>query len=311
MNATLSVIMPVYNASRYLKDTIESVLAQTWSDFEILIIDDGSTDNSLEIAHFYSQKDKRVKLFLQENQGVSIARNQGVQLTSGEFVAFIDADDQWLPNKLAAHLQHFNQNSNLGMSFAKTEFLTPDGQPTGKLSNSPLINLKTQHFLYENPTITVSNIVVRREVFQTIGYFDENMNYAEDLDWCLRVIASQKWKVEGINQVLTRYRTCETGLSSKLYCMEEGWQKLISKAKQYIPELVEQHYYRAQASHLRYLARRAFRLGLPSQLGVDFMNRALKSDWKIIFREPRRTILTMLAVYGQHSRNSLLLQLTK
>ncbi len=301
MNATVSVIMPVYNASPYLHHTIRSVLSQSWDDFELLIVDDGSTDNSPEIAYHYSQQDSRVKLFSQGNQGVSVARNQGLQLTSGKLVAFIDADDQWLPIKLDSHIQHFNQNSNLGVSFGRVEFLSPDGQPTGKLSNSPLKNIKSQYFLYENPTTTASNLVVRREVFQHIGYFDENMRYSEDLDWCLRVICSQKWKIEGINQVLIRYRTSETGLSSKLYYMEKGWNELITKARQYAPDLVDKHYSKAQAAHLRYLARRAFRLGFPSQFGVDFMNRALYSDWKIILREPRRTMLTMLAIYGQHS----------
>lgn len=300
MNATVDVVMPAYNASQYLHETVESVLAQTLDDFELLIIDDGSTDNTAEIAHYYSQRDSRVKLFSQTNQGISVARNKGLQLTSGKFVAFIDADDQWLPDKLTSHIQHLNRNDNLGVSFGRVEFLSSNGRPTGKFSNSTLKNLKPRYFLYENPTITGSNLVVRREVFQNIGYFDENMSYAEDLDWCLRVMCSQKWKIEGINMVLTRYRTTEVGLSSKLYRMEEGWNQLLTKARQYAPELVKQHYSKAQAAHLRYLARRAFRLGLPSQLGMDFINRSLCSDWKIIFREPRRTILTILAVYAQH-----------
>lgn len=300
MSAIVSIVMPAYNAFQYLHEAIESVLAQTFNDFELLIIDDGSTDSTAEVAHHYSQRDSRVKLFSQANQGVSVARNTGIKMAQGEFIAFLDSDDQWLPDKLAAHIEHLNSDSNLGISFGRVEFMKLNGKPTGQLSNSPLSNLKPQNFLYENPIITNSNPVVRRETFEQVGDFDESMSYAEDLDWCLRVICSRRWKIEGINQVLMRYRTTEGGLSSRLYRMEEGWDLLIVKARQYAPKLVEQHYPRARAVHLRYLARRAFRLGLPPQVGVDFMTRALRSDWKSVLREPRRSLLTIVAVYGQH-----------
>lgn len=300
MNPAVSVIMPAYNASRYLPESIESVLAQTFDDFELLIIDDGSTDNTAEIAHHYCQQDKRVKLFSQPNQGVSFTRNKGTDLTNSKLIAFIDADDKWFSDKLACHINHFNVNADLGISFARVEFLTPDGKHTGQISSSRLSQLQPQHFLYENPTITVSNLVVRREIFQEIGNFDQKMNYAEDLDFLLRVVCSGRWKIEGINKVLMGYRTSEGGLSSNLDRMQEGWEILIEKARKYTPELINQHYFKAQSTHLRYLARKAIRLRLPSKVAVNFMTRALLSDWKLMIREPRRTWLTILAVYGRH-----------
>lgn len=300
MNLTVSVIVPTYNAAQYLPGTIESVLSQTFGDFELLIIDDGSTDNTVEVAERYKKLDKRVQLFSQANQGVSVTRNTGIQRSVGKFVAFIDADDRWLPQKLASHLKHFNQDTNLGVSFGRVEFLNPEGQPTGQFSNSRLSDIKPHHFLSENPTVTVSNIVVLREVFKEIGSFEESMNYSEDMDWLLRVACSDRWKVEGINEVLTQYRTSTGGLSSNLYRMEEGWNLLVDRAKHYAPELVNQYYSQARATYLRYLARRAFRCDFPPQVGGDFMTRALRSDWKLILKEPRRTLLTMLAVYGQN-----------
>lgn len=201
---------------------------------------------------------------------------------------------------LTTHVEHLTSNSNLGISFGRVEFMNFNGRPTGQLSNSPLSNLKPENFLYENPTITGSNLVIRREVFEQAGYFDESMNYSEDLDWCLRVMCNSCWKIEGINKVLVRYRTTKEGLSSKLYQMEADWELFISKARQQAPELVAQHHSKLRASHLRYLARRASRLNLPSGVGVDFMTRALRSNWKVILRQPRSTILTMLAIYGQH-----------
>lgn len=301
MNVSVTVVMPAYNAAQYLPETIESVLAQTFDNFELFIIDNGSTDSTAEVAYQYSQKDKRVQLFSLENpKGVSVTRNKGIQLATGNVIAFIDADDQWLPNKLTSHIEHLNQDTNLGVSFGRVEFLSPDGKPTRQFCSSHLSDIQPQHFLYENPTITVSNLVVRREVFEQVGGFEESMRYSEDMEWLLRVACSNRWKIEGLNEVLTRYRTSPKGLSSNLHGMEEGWNLLVDNAKHYAPELVTQHYSKARATYLRYLARRAFRCNLSSEIGVDFINRALRSDWKLLFREPRRTILTMLALYSQH-----------
>ena len=124
------------------------------------------------------------------------------------------------------------------------------------------------------------------------------MSYSEDLEWLLRVICTGDWEIVGINQVLTRYRTSSAGLSSNLYRMEAGWNQLVQKAKVYAPKLIEKHFALAQALHLRYLARRAFRLKLPAEVGVDFMSRALVSDWRLLFHQPRRSLLTLVAVFG-------------
>ena len=305
MNVPVTVVLPAYNAAQYLPETIESVLTQTFDNFELLIIENGSTDNTAEVAYQYSQQDKRIKLFSQQsNQGVSVAGNKGIHLAVGNIIAFIDADDQWLPNKLTRHIEHLNQDTKLGVSFGRVEFLNPDGKPTGQFCNNPLSNIQPQHFLYENPTITVSNLVVRRDVFEEFGGFEETMSHSEDLDFLLRVACSERWKIEGINEVLMQYRTSLGGLSSDLYRMEKGWDLLIARARKYNSILVDKHYCQARATHLRYLARRALRCNLPSQVGIDFMNRSLRSDWKLILKEPRRTLLTMLAIYSQYLLSS-------
>ena len=298
MIPTVTVVMPAYNSSEYLRESIESVLAQTFKNFELLVINDGSIDNTSQIVRSYIKRDSRVKLISQTNQGVSAARNRGISLSKSEYIAFIDADDTWFPEKLNSHIESFKRDKNLGVSFARVTFLNTKGKLAG-IATARLTKLKPQHFLYENPTITVSNLVVKREVFESIGNFDTSMNYAEDLDFLLRVITSNKWKIEGFNKILMAYRTTTSGLSSNLYHMEEGWEILAAKANSYAPDLINKHYWYARSIHLRYLARRALRLRLPSKVSVDFMTRGLMSNWQIIFREPRRTILTMLAVYGK------------
>jgi glycosyltransferase involved in cell wall biosynthesis len=294
----ISVVIPAYNAARFLPEAIASVQQQTFSDWELLIINDGSTDDTVSVVRDYEQRDERIHLINQSNQGVSVARNQGVAYSQGQIIAFLDADDQWLPHKLQQHLEHFQSNSRLGVSFAQVEILDQAGEATGQVSTSRLTNLKPESFLSENPTSTTSNWVIRKEVFTQVGGFCPGMSYSEDLEWLLRVSCTTDWQIAGINQVLTRYRTSSSGLSSNLYYMESGWNQLVDQARIYAPQLVAKHFALAQALHLRYLARRAFRLQLPAEIGVDFISRALSSDWRLLFHQPQRTLLTICAVFG-------------
>ena len=134
----VSVIIPAYNAAEFLAATIASVQKQTFSDWELLIINDGSTDDTVAVVREYQETNHNIHLIHQLNQGVSSARNLGVEKSKGQIIAFLDADDQWLPNKLQQHLEHFQSNSRLGVSFAQVEILTQAGEPTGQVSSSRL-----------------------------------------------------------------------------------------------------------------------------------------------------------------------------
>ncbi len=299
INPMVTVIIPAYNAAQYLPTAIKSVQQQTFSDWELLIINDGSTDDTIEVVRKYQETNYGIYLINQENQGVSRARNLGIEKSRGQIIAFLDADDQWLPDKLYQHLQHFHYHPRIGVSFAQVEIINQLGEITGEASNPKLTDLKPEYLFSENPTTTTSNWAVRKEVFTEVGGFAPDMNYSEDLEWLLRVICTSNWEIVGINQVLTQYRTNSSGLSANLYRMEAGWNQLVEKAKIYAPQLVESHFNLAQALHLRYLARRAFRLKLPAEIGADFMSRAFCSDWQLLFHQPRRTLLTLGAVFGE------------
>ena len=109
----ISVIMPVYNGEKFLKEAIESILNQTFQNFELIIINDGSKDSSLDIIKKYENSDNRIKVINQENAGVSVSRNNGIKNSIGEYVAFIDCDDLWLPKKLETQLESFNKDEDL------------------------------------------------------------------------------------------------------------------------------------------------------------------------------------------------------
>ena len=246
-DSIISIVMPTYNAAKFIHQTIQSVLNQSLSDFEYLILDDGSSDRSLAIAREYALGDRRIQVFSHPNQGVSATRNRGIKLARGNLIAFLDADDIWFPDKLAAHVEHFQANPNLAVSFSRVEFMTLNGEPTGQVSTSRLFHLKPEDFLYENPTSTMSNPVTRAEVFTQVGGFAEDMSYCEDLEWLFRVICHQRqgltpWQIEGIDRILVYYRASPAGLSASLNQMESGWDEVIDRASKYAPDLVQQHY---------------------------------------------------------------------
>lgn len=295
----VSVVVPIYNAAAHLAATLGSVQGQSLSQWELIAIDDGSTDESAAIVAAMASNDPRIRLLRQPNGGVSKARNLGVALSLAPLIAFLDADDQWHPDKLRLHVELHQRQSDLGVSFARVEFLTPEGTPTGLVASHPRGVLRPVDFLSENPTTTTSNWVLRREVFGALGGFVETMSYSEDLEWLLRVACDGRWRIAPLDQVLTYYRTSTGGLSSSLQRMEEGWLRLIEEAGRYAPDLVAEHGAAARAVQLRYLARRSLRLRGDPGIGADFMGRALRSDWRLLLREPRRTGLTALAVFGR------------
>jgi hypothetical protein len=293
----VSVIIPAYNAAAFLQETIESVLSQTFTDWELLVVDDGSTDQTPDIVQHYQKVDSRIQLIRQANQGVSATRNSGVANSQGDYIAFLDADDQWLPQKLSAHLAHLAAKPEVGVSFGRVEIFNSTRPAQYQVSSARLTHLQPELFLSENPTTTTSNWFIRRAVWDQVGGFCREMSYSEDLEWLLRVRCTTTWEIEGIDPILVRYRTSSGGLSADLYRMEAGWNTLVNQARTYAPQLIQQHFAQAQAIHLRYLARRTLRLTLPSHVGIDFINRSLRSYWQLPLLQPRRTLLTLAGVY--------------
>lgn len=295
----VSVVIPIYNAAAHLRKTLQTVLDQTLMSWELIAIDDGSSDESAALVAELAERDQRVRLFRQPNLGVSLARNRGVAASHAPLIAFLDADDLWHQDKLRVHVAYHQANPGVGLSFSRVRFLSPDGLPTGVHSSIPLRPLQPVNLLSENPTTTTSNWVLRRELFEELGGFVTGMNYSEDLEWLLRMVCDGRWQIESINQVLTFYRTSVGGLSASLESMEQGWLRLIEEARHYAPALIDQHFASAQAVHLRYLARRSLRLRGDPTLGVDFLRRALWSDCRHLLRDPRRTLLTTLCVLSR------------
>lgn len=288
-----SIVIPCYNAQGTLRQTVASVQEQTLDDWELVIVDDGSSDASLELISELVAEDSRILAFSLAHAGVSAARNEGVRLTRGRYLAFLDADDLWHPEKLIRHAEHLASNPDVGVSFGRVQFISPAGAPLPQFSSVPKYGLNALSLLTENHVSTSSNIVARREVFEFLGGFHQDMSFAEDQEWLLRVALDGRWLVAGIPQTLVYYRTSAGGLSSSLERMEKGWLTMLDKVARYAPDFVSKNRAAASAVYLRYLARRALRQGAPASMGLHYLKRAWRAKPTVLLRQPRRSLLTL------------------
>lgn len=220
----VSIIIPTYNCAQYISETIDSALAQTYRDFEIIVVDDGSTDNTKEVLKKYGSQ---IKLIYQENRGVSAARNIGISRSEGQYVAFLDADDIWLPNKLKAQVEIMNANPDVGLIFTDgvkidekpgatlkpKDWRAISNDPEGfwcKIGKAPIndgIILKGNYFkdlLLGNLVFFTSAVLIRKECFENIGYLDEELLSSEDYDLWLRM--AYKYPLLYLNSVTSHYR---------------------------------------------------------------------------------------------------------
>lgn len=202
----VSVIITTFNRSNYLEEALRSVLNQTYSDFEIIIVDDGSTDNTREVVRRFN--DSRIKYIFQENKGVGAARNTGVRASKGRFIAFLDADDLWLPEKLELQVQSLKTNIRAAIVYTDMYFFgaiepqTPETffksmkwpPPRGKVLDKMAIRS------FGLP----STLLVKSEVFDKIGLFDEKLPYCDDYDMLIRMSAYFEFEV--IPFPLVKYR---------------------------------------------------------------------------------------------------------
>lgn len=175
----VSVIIPVYNGAAYLRAALESVFAQTYRPFEVIVVDDGSIDDSGVIAQSFAD----VRYIRQANQGVAAARNNGIEAAAGEFFAFLDQDDLWTPEKLELQIGHLLSNPGLGYTLTQQQFFLDPGATLPAWFRKEL--LSTVHTGW-----VLGTLVVRRTAFETIGNFATGYAAANDSDWFFRAKAA-------------------------------------------------------------------------------------------------------------------------
>ncbi|QLE56154.1 glycosyltransferase family A protein [Nostoc sp. TCL26-01] len=227
----VTVVIPSYNGMKYLPATVESVLQQTFRDIEILIINDGSTDNIIEWATQIT--DPRVRLISQENQGLSGARNTGIINAAGEYIAFIDADDLWLPTKLEKQVQCLDNSPQAGLAYTWTAWTDETGKPTGVVVASHVEGDVWEQMVVNDKISNGSSAMVRRVCFDKVGLFDRELTSSEDRDMWIRLAAHYHFAV--VKEPLTLYRRHSQSMSKNRPKMLKNIRRVFEKTFESVP----------------------------------------------------------------------------
>ena len=221
----VSVIIPSYNAASHIENCVKSALAQTYQAIEVIVVDDGSTDNTADVLRPYAQKVRYLKI---KNSGPSIARNQGIQHAGGKYIAFLDSDDEWLPRKLERQIVFMEGHPDIRFSFSDCVLFGAQGASSESFFSQKEI-LRTiptvtdpqgsvlsrhihQDLLYENFIVT-SGVIVRKDCFDLVEMFDESLFNGQDFDLWFRLAVH--YRAGYLPEVLVRKRIHETNISSR------------------------------------------------------------------------------------------------
>ena len=244
----VSVIIPTYNRAEFIYLAITSVLNQTFQDYEIVIVDDGSTDNTVSVVNGFSC-DKVRYIKHDRNKGEAESRNTGIKSSQGEFIAFIDDDDEWLPEKLDDQIKLMSQcGKQVGGIY--TGILTIDRE-SGDIVDQIIPQKRGYIYndlLVENCVFTPSTILLRRECFEKVGLFDRNIKYGPDYDMWIRI--AKEYQFEYIKEPLVRYYIHNNKLSGNYGKFIEGAEEILGK------------YGEILSRHKRAYSRHLFELGL-------------------------------------------------
>lgn len=300
----MSVVMPVYNVEAYIAEAIQSVLDQTFEDFELIIVDDGGQDGSIDIARNFD--DPRIRIVPQENRGLAGARNTGIAEAQAPYIALLDSDDRWHPDKLMLHFVHLQANPHIGVSYAGSRMIDEHGAAMSVAMRPKLTDVTARDILCRNPIGNGSAPVLRRTALDRaafphpqertrICWFDESFRQSEDIELWVRLASLHDVSFEGIEGLLTDYRIIGGALSANVVKQYLSWSRMLDIARENAPELVAEHGDAARAYQLRYLARRSVQLG-NVDLANDLISRAASLAPRIFLEEPVKSAVTWGAI---------------
>lgn len=229
----VSVIIPTHNYARFLVDAAESVLSQTFDDLELIIVDDGSTDNTADVVKQFL-KDQRVRYIYQDNKGPSAARNAGIRKAKGELIALLDADDIWLPSKLRKQVKVIGESEDVGLVYCLAEHVDEKGDA---LTHMPMPHMEQPTFrdLLYFPLTLPSCVLIRKHVLDEVGLFDETISHNEDADMWIRIL--RYYKSAYVNEMLVRIRKHPGSRMTDLESMERNLLVHVKKCIERFPEL--------------------------------------------------------------------------
>ena len=298
-----TIIVPAFNVAATITETLRSLLVQTFTNLELIVVDDGSSDETAAIVRSFS--DDRIRMIQQANRGLAGARNTGIAQARGRYIAFCDADDLWLPEKLELHIAHLEARPDVGISFSGSRMIDEKGAPLGISQKPRLKNITAAHVYKRNPIGNGSAAVIRREALDGMAYrpmgetqrdwwFDETFRQSDDIEAWLRFALTLDWRIEGIPGELTLYRIHSGALSANIARQYETWLRMSTRMQAISPDFIARHGKEAEAYQLRYLARRAVSMG-SGDMASRLAWRAFFMSPRPLIDEPVKTIVTVAA----------------
>lgn len=216
----VSVIIPAYKAEKFIEETVRSVLAQTHRNLEVIVVDDGSPDQLGQIVQRIAEEDARLRYVRQENSGVSSARNHGFSLCSGEYIAFLDADDLWLPDNLEKKLAKFQAEPDLVLVHSDSAIINEKSERTGEIKTGREGYLLDDLLLWNGCLVpTPSSTLVRRSVVEQVAGFDPRVSNSADLEFFFRVAACGR--IGRVHEVTWCYRIHSNNMHYNIPLMEK------------------------------------------------------------------------------------------
>lgn len=245
----ISVVIPAYNCEDSIGSTLNSVLQQTYITIEVIVINDGSTDETLTVLKSF--QDSRLQIVTQPNSGVSATRNRGINLAKGDFIAFLDSDDLWLPNKLSDQIIALQSNSQAAIAYSWTDYIDQSGHFLRQGYYCHFEGNVHRRLLLGSFLESGSNPLIRRMALEAVGGFDESLRTCEDWDLWIRLALKYEFVV--VPQVHVQYRVVTNSKSFLLDKHEAGGLSVINKAFSQLPEEHQALKSKASSNFYKYL----------------------------------------------------------
>lgn len=279
----VSVIIPVYNGEKTIKITINSVLNQTFPDFELIVVNDGSQDSTLAAVN--EIQDARIRVFSFPNSGVSASRNRGLAEAKGEFISFLDADDLWTPDKLEAQLKALQENPQAAVAYSWSDWVDEWGQFLRAGGHITVNGNAYEKLLVRDFVESGSNPLIRRQALDEVGDFDQSVTPAEDWDMWLRLAARYEFVAVPSSQIL--YRISPNSASFNVWKMEAGSLQVIERNFAQTTESLKHLKRKTLASRYEYLMFKAIEGNLEPKKGLTaarFLGQAIRYNPSLLRR---------------------------
>ncbi len=299
LNPFVSVIIPAYNSEEFIEATLNSVSAQTYQNIEIIVVDDGSQDRTVEIVNRIALKEKRIVLLCQKNQGVAAARNLAIKHSKGAFVAPLDSDDIWYPLKLERQVEcMLSSGSQVGIVSASYVFIDEDGDLMKGWGENLVNGRISEQLIYFNP-VSASLPLIRRTVLEQVGFYnqelrEQNAQGLEDWELALRIGANYEFRT--VPEILMGFRQLSSSMSQDSAQMTRSYHSVMKIAREIYPEIPHELYRWSESNMYRYNSAKSELAGAHSQ-ALFWLTKAIQIDFALLWRPETCKILLRQSIY--------------